>query len=182
LILLYRLSIAQSGAMKQNILILLLCGTGLAATDQTAWRTRMQEANRLDREGRYTEAHSLYAAALDEAEQFGSADRRVGESLNNFAAPSFQGGKYAQAEALSRRALDAWKGLGPVARRDLAVTMNNLAALHRAQGRYSEAEPLFLEALQLLEQSSGVESEDVATGLNNLAELYRSECKYDTAE
>src|SRR5438552_1688330 len=133
--------------MKQNTiipLILLLYGAGPAATGQTAWQTRMQEANLLDREGRYGEARTVYLAALDEAEKFGSSDRRLAESLNNLAAHYFHCGKYAQAEPLYRRALDLWKGLGSAERRDLAITMNNLAALYRVQSRYSEAEPLYL--------------------------------------
>src|SRR5439155_15206045 len=171
--------------MKQNsiiLLILLLCGAGLAATDQATWRTRMQEANLLDREGRYGEARTLYLAAVAEAETLPSTDRRLAESLNNLAAHYFHCGKYAQAEPLYRRALELWKVLGAEEKHDLAVTMNNLAALYRAQGRYPEGESLYVEALRLLGQTSGAESVDAATGLNNLAELYRSEGKYEKAE
>src|SRR6185369_1103821 len=105
-------------------IILLLCGVSFAATDQAVWRERMQEANLLDREGRYSESRILYLAALDEAEKSGTADRRLAESLNNLAAHYFHCGKYAQAEPLYLRALNLWKSLGPE-RRDLAVTMNN---------------------------------------------------------
>ena len=45
----------------------------------------MREANRLDREGYYGEAQSLYLAALRDAEKFGASDRRLAESLNNLA-------------------------------------------------------------------------------------------------
>src|SRR6476660_3417486 len=128
-------------------LLLLLCGAGLAATDQSAWQARMQEANRLDREGRYGDARILFTAALDEAQKSGSTDRRLAESLNNLAAHYFHCGKYAEAEPLYRRSLEVWKELGTGEERNLAVTMNNLAALCRAQGRYREAETLYVEAL-----------------------------------
>src|SRR5437660_1569800 len=102
--------------MKQSRyfpLILLLSCASLAATDQAGWQARMQEANRLDREGRYGEARSLYLAALGEAENSGSPYRRLGESLNNLAAHYFHCGKYADAEPLYRRALQAWKSVVP---------------------------------------------------------------------
>src|SRR2546428_8861189 len=107
--------------MKTVSLILLLCGAGLAATDQAGWQTRMQEANLLDRQGRYSEARILYVAALKEAEKSGFTDRRLGESLNNLAAHYFQSGKYGEAEPLYRRSLDVWRGLGAEEQRDFAV-------------------------------------------------------------
>src|SRR5580704_7224879 len=153
---------------------LLICCVTLAFAGQADWQKRMLEANRLDREGRYSEAQDLYVASLDEAEKSGATGRWLAESLNNLGAHYFLCGNYTQAEPLYRRALEAWKAGGPGLERDLAFTMNNLAALYRALARYAEAEPLYAAALPLLEP-------DTAGIWNNLAELYRSEGKYEKA-
>src|SRR5436309_2059408 len=155
-------------------LVILMGSASLAATDSATWGNRMQEANRLDGEGRYNEAQTLYLAALEEAEKSEPADPRLAESLNNLAAHYFHRGKYAEAETLYRRALEAWKTSRGDVRQNLALTMNNLAALFRAQGRYGEAEPLYSGALRTLEQTSGPDSPAVSVTLNNLAELYRT--------
>src|SRR2546427_12951907 len=105
---------AQAGAMQEHTffpLILLLSGACFA--DSPDWQARMQEANRLDRAGRYSQAQILYLAALEEAEKSGSVDSRLGESLNNLGAHYFYCGKYAEAEPLYRRALEVWKTARP---------------------------------------------------------------------
>jgi len=91
---------------------LLICCASLAFAGQADWQKRMLEANRLDRDGRYSEAEDLYVASLDEAEKSGATGRWLAESLNNLAAHYFLCGNYTQAEPLYRRALDAWKAAG----------------------------------------------------------------------
>src|SRR5579872_5123228 len=114
--------------------ILLVCCASLAWAEQSDWQKRMQEANRLDHEGRYDEAQALYTASLAEAEDSGVTGRWLAESLNNLAAHYFLRGDYAAAEPLYRRALEAWKAGGADLQRDLGLTMSNLATLYRQLG------------------------------------------------
>src|ERR1700680_1899531 len=100
--LLYFLFVAHPRAMKKALLI---CCASLAFAGQADWQKRMLEANRLDRDGRYSEAQDLYVASLDEAEKSGATGRWFAESLNNLAAHYFLCGNYSQAEPLYRRAL-----------------------------------------------------------------------------
>src|SRR5450755_4012245 len=116
--------------------LLMFCYATFVYAGQPDWQARMLEANRLDSEGRYSEAENLYAAALREAQKSPGPDRRLAESLNNLAAHYFHCGKYAEAEPLYLRSLEAWKAVGAEARRDLASTMNNLAVLYRAEARF----------------------------------------------
>src|ERR1700719_4310194 len=116
--------VAHARAMK---IPLLICCASLAFAGQADWQKRMLEANRLDREGRYSEAQILYVASLDEAEKSGATGRWLAESLNNLAAHYFLYGNYTQAEPLYRRALEAWKAGGKELERDLAFNINNLA-------------------------------------------------------
>ena len=158
----------------------MVCCAGLVTAGPPDWQARMREANRLDSEGKYAEAESLYLEALREAEKpaeekSSASDHRLAESLNNLAAHYYRRGSYAQAEPLYRRALEVWKSAGPGVAKDEARTMNNLAALYRAKANYSEAEPLYLRALRLLEP-------DNAGVWTNLAELYRAEGNYNAAE
>jgi tetratricopeptide (TPR) repeat protein len=155
--------------------LLLLAYVSLLNASQSDWQARIIEANRLDREGRYGEAGSLYAAALSEAQKPPVSHRWLAESLNNLAAHYFYAGKYAEAEPLYLRSIEEWKAAGDGARHDLASTLNNLALLYRVQARYAEAEPLYLRAAPLLEPVTG--------GIwNKLAELYLAEGKYEKSE
>ena len=62
-------------------------------------------------------------------------------------------GRYAEAEALHKRALAIReKALGPD-HADVALSLNNLAALYVAQGRYAEAEPLYKRSLAIQEKA-----------------------------
>src|SRR5437016_10094746 len=64
-------------------------------------------------------------------------------------------GKYAEAEPLLLRALEAReKELGPD-KPELVPAIEELAALYRAQGSNAEAEKLYLRSLQLRENAMG---------------------------
>ena len=91
-------------------------------------------------------------------------------------------GRYAEAEALHKRALAIReKALGPD-HADVALSLNNLAALYVAQGRYAEAEPLYKRSLAIQEKALGPDHPDVGTSLNNLAGLYTAQGRYGEAE
>jgi hypothetical protein len=67
--------------------LLLFCAS-LAFAGQADWQKRMLEANRLDRQGRYAEAETLYVASLDEAEKSGTAGRWLAERGSIVISPS----------------------------------------------------------------------------------------------
>ena len=90
--------------------------------------------------------------------------------------------KYAEAEQLSRHAVEIrHKLLGPD-HEDTAASLNDLAVLCDRQGRYAEAEPLYERALAIREKTLGPDHPDTATSLNNLATLYDSQGRYAEAE
>src|SRR5262245_3508127 len=76
------------------------------AEETTPWEDRLQQANVLQRDGRYSEAEGRYKVLVDEAERFASADPRRARVLNNLAALYFRQGKYLAAEPLYRRAME----------------------------------------------------------------------------
>jgi tetratricopeptide (TPR) repeat protein len=84
---------------------------------------------------------------------------------------------YGEAEALYRRALEAWPHDAGAAR-GRAILSGNLGTLLRTTGRYSEAEPILLEAIQQLEGMGLAAYPDAARLLDNLAVLYRTQGRF----
>ena len=83
-------------------------------------------------------------------------------------------GRYADAEALYKRALAiAEKALGQD-HPDVGTTLNNLARVHRNQGKYADAEPLYKRSLAIREKAFGAVHPAVAMTFDNLAILSAS--------
>jgi tetratricopeptide (TPR) repeat protein len=103
-------------------------------------------------------------------------------ALNSLAGLCSIQGRYEEAEALYRRALEIGeRTLGPE-HSNTATALNDLAGLYSDQGRYREAEPLYRRALEIRERTLGPEHPDTAAALNNLAGLYRIQGPYEEAE
>jgi CHAT domain-containing protein/tetratricopeptide (TPR) repeat protein len=91
-------------------------------------------------------------------------------------------GRYAQAEALDKQALQMdieQRGPGHPA---VAAGLNTLASLYLAQDHPAEAEPLLQRALAIREKSLGEDHPLVAATLDNLATVYRGEGHLEDAE
>ena len=113
--------------------------------------------------GKIKFANNLAAAA------FGRYDRNFVAHLNNLAAVVRAQGRYPEAEALFREALEIDAATIGTTHPDYATHLNNLAGVVRAQGRYPEAEALFREALEIDAATIGTADPDYAAHLNNLA-------------
>ncbi|MBF0552746.1 MAG: toll/interleukin-1 receptor domain-containing protein, partial [Deltaproteobacteria bacterium] len=128
-----------------------------------------------------------YAAAADyygraaELVPVGSELDKAGY-MNQQGSALYLAGKYAEAEAPLKDALDIRDQLLEPNYPKIADSLNDLAALYQAQGKYAQAEPLFQRALEIREEVLAPDHPDTATTLNNLAGLYSAEGKYDQAE
>ncbi|MBX7221846.1 MAG: tetratricopeptide repeat protein [Blastocatellia bacterium] len=146
--------------------------------------TWLDQGKTLEDAGKYSEAITLYAKALEKAEPV--ADRfpvLVANSLNNLAVVSEATGDFAKAEAYHVRALALReKTLGPD-NEDVAQSLNNLAMiLYEKKGEFDRAESMFLRALAIWEKKYGPEHLEVARCLNNLAQFYRYTGNHQKAE
>jgi CHAT domain-containing protein/tetratricopeptide (TPR) repeat protein len=140
---------------------------------------------------RYHELYAAgnYSAALVEAQKFeagikarsGTHNANYSLALNNLANVYRAQGKYAEAEALHKRALAIYEALGKD-HPDVAATLSNLAGVYEAQGKYAEAEANYKRALAIDEAKLGNEHPEVATLLDNLAQVYANQGKYAEAE
>jgi tetratricopeptide (TPR) repeat protein len=109
-------------------------------------------------------------------------ERKSPIELNNLATQLYAEGRFQEAEALYRKALENWPAETPEALRGRAMATANLGTVLRATGRYADAEPLLLESLKQLETAAGPDSADVAHTLTSIAALYRSQGNLARAE
>ena len=110
------------------------------------------------------------------------AQQNEATALNERVVELTRAGKFPEAIALARRALEIREKALPPDHPDVATSLDNLAALYKIQGRYKDAEPLHRRALAIYEKSLGPEHPDVAITLNNLASLYDDQGRYADAE
>src|ERR1017187_5635632 len=97
------------------------------------------------------------------------------ESLTAESTALYKQGRYDDAVAVAKEALDlAEKAAGPN-QRFVAASLYILATLYQARGQYAQAEPLFKRNLAIVEKALGPDHPYVATSLNNLAGLYRAQ-------
>src|SRR5438105_2528319 len=81
---------------------------------------------------------------------------------------AYRDGRYTQAEALLKRALEAARNLGPDDPR-VADIHEELARVYSAESKYAEAEGLLRAALSMREKSAGLESPELIHDLEFLA-------------
>ena len=87
-------------------------------------------------------------------------------------------GKYADAAALQRAALEISRAvLGPE-HPDTLVSMSNLADAYEEQGQYAQSEALQTRVLEISRRVLGTEHVNTLSSMNNLAILYAAEGKY----
>jgi CHAT domain-containing protein len=111
------------------------------------------------------------------------------DALNQQVDRLYWAGKYAEATAIAKRALDlAERRFGPDNAR-LGTALFNLARLYDGegrrndgQGRSAEAEALYKRALAIDEKALGPKHRDVGRDLNNLSNLYSYQGRYAEAE
>ncbi|WP_454282317.1 tetratricopeptide repeat protein [Roseovarius sp. MBR-79] len=133
------------------------------------------------RAGQLDTAHRHGADLLALARNEGTQEQ-IATALNEHALTLDAQGRYAEAEALYREALEIDRAtIGEGYPYD-AILLNNLAGVVRAQGRLEEAESLYREALEIDRATVGEGHRDFASGLNNLAGVVRLQDRYEEAE
>lgn len=104
------------------------------------------------------------------------------EKLGTEATKLHKQGRYAEAVALTQKALSLQESLLGKEHPDVAISLNDLAGLYTRQGRYREAEPLYKRALFIQENEPEPKRLNAAAFLNNLASLYANQGRYREAE
>ncbi|QRN99232.1 CHAT domain-containing protein [Archangium violaceum] len=169
--------------------VVLYCAAGKAAGEEqleprlSKARTAFEEATKLQKAGKYTEAITKGEQALTLREAvLGDSHLEVAASLSLLGDLYLRQGNHARAEPLLQRALAIREAILGPQHPDVASSLNNLAILCGMQSMYSRAEPLFERALAIREESLGKQHPDVASSLNSLARLYKEQGLYSRAE
>ena len=126
-------------------------GEASSTTEQVLSRQRAsQEETLAASEKRYGPNHPQVAS---ERAQLGSTYRQLG--------------RYAEAEALLKRALVTQEKT--TADPEMAATLDELARVYAAQGRYAEAEPLLKRSIGIYEEALGPDGANARTKLSDIA-------------
>ncbi|CAN9474118.1 unnamed protein product [Alternaria alternata] len=91
-------------------------------------------------------------------------------------------GKYDEAEAMHRRALEGYEKALGVEHPDTLTSVSQLGSVLESQGKYDEAEAMHRRALEGREKVLGLEHPDTLTSVSNLGWVLESQGKYDEAE
>ena len=115
-------------------------------------------------------------AALPEAE------RGTSRLLSNVAVMLTQHGRLAEAEALMRKRVAAWRTKHGDRDPNTLAALNNLALNLREQGKLAEAEPLFREALAAEREVNGNDALSTMQVVGNLGKVLLAQGKLAAAE
>jgi CHAT domain-containing protein/tetratricopeptide (TPR) repeat protein len=131
-----------------------------------------------------------YPAALVEAQKleagfkarFGVNHVSYAIALASLADVYWRQGKYAEAEALYKRAVVIREKVLGKDHSGVADYLNNLGLILNDQGKYAEAEGLYNRALAIYDKAQNTRQPLVARTLSNLAGVYTHQGKYSEAE
>src|SRR5262245_38363475 len=164
-----------------GVLMLASC-VASAAGPEAAWERTAAKAAKAFQQGRIADAEDLLSLAIVEAQKLGMNDLGYAEALDALSDMYIHLGKYSEAEALMRRAIEVRaQALGPN-RLELAASWSDLAKFCAAQQEYDKAEEAYQRSLQIEEKTLGPEDRSLTQDLVNLANLYSEEGRYAEAE
>jgi CHAT domain-containing protein/Tfp pilus assembly protein PilF len=163
--------------------IVTACGPSASDADRARIVALGDQADKLNRAGKYAEAVLMQQTAVDLAEKILGPDHPdTATIVGNLAWVYKSQGQYSKAEPLYLRALAIKeKALGPE-HPLTARALNNLAELYESQSQYAKAQPLLQRALAIDEKVLGPVHPSTAASLANLAKLYWWQGQYAGAE
>ena len=117
--------------------------------EEDRWRLQHDNAAGALQQGRYSEAASLFLAAVEQAQTLGTQDVRLAESLNGLAQVYRYQQNHAAAEPRARQSLAILeRALGP-SHGAVISSLVHIAGITAATGRYPEAEQVYRRILSL---------------------------------
>jgi tetratricopeptide (TPR) repeat protein/CHAT domain-containing protein len=129
----------------------------------------------------YDQATETYLKAVAIREDLYPNSNGLAETFTNLADVYKAQGKYADAEAPLRRALEIREKNAGANGDAVVLALNNLAAVLNSEGKFPEAEPLFRRAISIQEKKLGADNPKLAGPLSNLASLYADQGQYAEA-
>ena len=132
--------------------------------------------------GQYGEAENFFHAAIEQAEQIGSFNPCLVDSLNELGVLYAKQHKYAQAESMFHRSLGVSVAALGSDHPDVAIILRNIGILKASQRQYAEAELLLNQSLSLTHRVLGHEHPIAAGTMRTCAVFYAIQGHYGEAE
>jgi len=149
---------------------------------QDGWQSNSALGRQVLAAGRAHEAQRLFEQALRTAEAIETVPgRRVFISTSDLGAAYQAQKKFAEAEALDRKALEIARVAG-IPDRELLPPLTNLAALLREMGRYAESESVYCRTLTIAEREMAPYHAQTYRILRELAFLSAAQGRPEEAE
>jgi CHAT domain-containing protein len=136
--------------------------------------------------GKYIDAENLYKLALpifEKAEPTGASIRDLAKTLNGLGRVYEHQGRYAEAEALQKRALSLVENYAGSDQIVVSDALEDLGNAYFGEGRYAEAEEYYRRTLAIRESAArGGEYTGVPQTLNLLSNVYMRTGRFPEAE
>ena len=133
--------------------------------------------------GRYDEAANIAQQIVGLTEKrFGPENNETAGALYRMGSILSAQGRWADAEAATKRAVDIYRRINVAPHKDLPSAISNLARIYTETDRFREAETSYLEAIGLDEQMRSPGSPARITTKLNLGALYDAEGDFAGAE
>ena len=175
------------GALLVSLLWLILLLPVHSAEQSAAvnWDEPMQSGTNAYRKGDYLGAESSLSKALtiiDADDAVDEADERKLLILGPLANAMVKQAKFAEAEALYRRALSICETRYGADDANVGTILGHLAGVSVSQRRYAEAQPFFTRAIAIAEKTRGANDPEVARLCIELGTMYFKQKKSADAE
>ena len=129
----------------------------------------------------YDQATETYLKAVAIREDLYPNSNGLAETFTNLADVYKAQGKYSDAEAPLRRALEIREKNSGADSAAVVLALNNLAAVLNSEGKFPDAEPLFRRAISIQTKLLGSDNPKLASPIANLASLYADQGQYAEA-
>lgn len=133
-------------------------------------------------DGQHRDAEDVYLAAIEQAEQIGSLNPRLADSLNELGMLYAKQHKYARAEQTFQRALGVMVSALGSDHPDVATILKNMGILKASTKEYVEADLLLKQSLVLTTRAMGREHPMVAVTMRTIAVCQAIQGHYSKAE
>jgi CHAT domain-containing protein/Flp pilus assembly protein TadD len=135
--------------------------------------------------GKYPDAEKLYKLALpifEKAKPSAASIRDLAKTLNGLGRVYEHQGRYAEAEAVQKRALSVVESSPDSDQMVVSYALEDLGNAYFGEGRYAEAEDYYKRTLAIREKAPGGDRTAVSQTLNLLSNVYMRTGRFDEAE
>ena len=143
----------RTSTRNTGVFAVLLVAISLpCAAQQQDWRASLDEARRLDNEGRYQESMEKFEAVMKIAEASNPNQLRIGFTLNFMGSLLRHLGQNALAEQKYRQAVRLLEQAGDTRTETLAAVLGNLGDTLLELNQYGQAERVYRRAYGILQE------------------------------